>query len=72
MYIYLLIFIIIIIFLMIYKNNVIDSFDNLVPDLYTYDTCCSENQIADCEKYGKTGVCNYYKNNKSCMCQNSF
>ena len=72
MYLYLLFIIIILLFLMIYRQNVIDSFDNLVPDLYSNDTCCSEKQIADCEKYGKTGVCNYYKNNKSCLCQNGF
>ena len=73
MYLYLIIIImILLIFITNYKHKVIDSFDNLVPDLFTYDKCCSENQIADCEKYGKTGVCNYYKNNKSCMCQNSF
>lgn len=72
MYLYLFIFIIIIFLLMICKHKMIDSFDNLVPDVYTYDTCCTENQIANCEKYGKTGVCNYYKNDKSCLCQNSF
>jgi len=47
----------------------IESFDNLEFNLYSYDTCCSQKEIDNCEKYGKTGVC---KNNRSCLCQNSF
>jgi septation ring formation regulator EzrA len=66
------IILIIILFLIYIKNKKIESFDNLESNLYTYDTCCSQDQIKNCESYGKTGVCNYYKNNKSCMCQNSF
>jgi hypothetical protein len=51
------------------KNKLtVDSFSNL----YTKDNCCNQDEIAQCETYGKTGVCNYYKNNNSCMCQNSF
>jgi hypothetical protein len=72
MYFYLITILIISILIIIYNNNIIDSFDNLVPDLYTYDTCCNEKQIKNCESYGKTGVCNIFKNNKSCMCLNSF
>ena len=71
-FIFLIIIIIILLIIMIFHNKVIDSFDNLVPDLYTFDTCCNENQIANCQTYGKTGVCNFYKNNKSCICQNAF
>ncbi len=67
------VFIVVIIFiLIIYKNKVIDNFDNLESNLYTYDTCCSASEIANCESYGKTGVCNYFLNNKSCLCQNAF
>ena len=63
--------IIIIIYFIIksYKYN--ESFDNSKSDLFTYDSCCNEIQIANCEKYGKTGVCNYNENNNSCMCQNA-
>ena len=63
-----LIIIIIIGVLFFYKNKSIDSFSNL----YTTDNCCTEQNIATCEKYGKTGVCNYFENNKECMCQDSF
>jgi uncharacterized protein YxeA len=66
------IILIIILFLICTKKKIIDSFDNLESNLYTYDSCCSQDQIKNCESYGKTGVCNYYKNNNSCMCQNSF
>jgi uncharacterized protein YxeA len=72
LYLSLLIIILIIISLIVYKKQIIDSFDNLESNLYTYDSCCTQDNIANCEKYGKTGVCNYYKDNKSCMCQNSF
>ena len=60
----------IIVSLIIYKKNT-ESFDNLESNLYSYDTCCTEEQIRSCETYGKTGVCDYY-NNKKCMCQDSF
>lgn len=59
-------------YLIIPHNSSIESFDNLEDNLYSYDTCCSQKQIDNCEKYGKTGVCNYNENNKSCLCQNSF
>ena len=56
-----------------YKRKAqVDSFDNLENNLYSYDTCCSQQEIAKCQSYGKTGVCNYYQNNKSCLCQNAF
>lgn len=55
-----------------YKRKPIDSFDNLENNLYTYDSCCTQEDIAHCQTYGKTGVCNYNKNNKSCLCQNAF
>jgi len=64
----LIILIILIIFILNRNKLTVDSFSNL----YTRDNCCSQNEIAQCETYGKTGVCNYYKNNNSCMCQNSF
>jgi hypothetical protein len=54
------------------RNAIVDSFDNLEHNLYSYDTCCSQQEIAHCQTYGKTGVCNYYQNNKSCLCQNAF
>ena len=69
----LLLIIIFVLFLYIKNQQSIDSFDNLESNLYTYDTCCSQEQIANCIKYGKTGVCNYNNsNNKICECQNSF
>jgi len=57
-----------------YHNNKIQKefFDNLENNLFSYDTCCSQNEIKNCESYGKTGVCNYRENNKTCMCQDSF
>jgi len=56
-----------------YKRKAqVDSFDNLENNLYSYDTCCSQKEIAHCQTYGKTGVCNYSSNDKSCVCQNSF
>ncbi len=55
-----------------YKRKHIDSFDNLENNLYTYDSCCNQEDIAHCQTYGKTGVCDYNKNNKSCLCQNAF
>jgi uncharacterized protein YxeA len=61
------IILIIIILICISRNKNIDNFDNL----YTYDTCCTETEKQNCMKYGKTGVCNYYKNNNKCLCQNS-
>lgn len=61
------IFLIIIIFiLIIYKR--IDSFEN--SNIFTKTGCCSEKEIANCQTYGKTGICNY--TNNSCLCQNSF
>lgn len=65
----LLLFIIIIIMSL---HKTVDSFDNLTSNLYTYDTCCSASQIQNCQKYGKTGVCNYNLNNNSCICQNAY
>jgi hypothetical protein len=60
---------IILILFILYKNRLtVDSFTNK----FSKDNCCNQNEIAQCETYGKTGVCNYYKNNNSCMCQNSF
>jgi hypothetical protein len=35
-------------------------------------TPVSELQKQNCMKYGKTGVCNYNKNIKSCFCQNAY
>ena len=56
-----------------YKRKAqIDSFDNLQDNLFTYDSCCTQEEIAHCQTYGKTGVCNYSSNNKSCVCQNAF
>jgi hypothetical protein len=67
------IFLIILILFIIYKKTyTIDNFDNLESNIYTYDSCCNENEKLDCMKYGKSGVCNYFENNNSCLCQNSF
>lgn len=66
------ILIFIIILICLYNNKVIDSFDNMEDNLYTYDTCCTIQENEKCMTYGKTGVCNYYKNNGSCLCQNAF
>ena len=41
-------------------------------NVYTDSSCCSQKQIAKCETYGRTGVCDYDKNDKSCMCQDGF
>jgi len=69
LYILIMIELLLILYLMVfnqYKKN--ESFNNLFTD----DICCTQNEMNNCYKYGKTGVCNYYKNNKSCLCQNSF
>jgi hypothetical protein len=51
----------------------IDTFTNINPNnnLYTDDVCCTEKEKLNCMKYGKTGICNYNKNNGSCFCQNA-
>jgi len=67
-----LIAIILILIYAIYRKKTIDSFDNLESNLFTYDTCCSQDEIKKCESYGKTGVCNYFQKNKSCLCQSGF
>ena len=46
--------------------------DIVYPDMYTINNCCSENQILNCAKYGKNGVCDYNKNNNECLCQSSY
>jgi hypothetical protein len=51
---------------LLYKN--IDKYSNR----FTNDTCCTEKQKENCMTYGKTGVCNYNKNIKSCFCQNAY
>ena len=66
------IFIILLFGLLHYQIIVIDNFDNLESNLFTYDSCCNQEQIRHCETYGKTGVCNYILNDNSCLCQNSF
>jgi len=71
-YIIILVIIAIIIFLMFTRNKIIDNFDNLESNLYTYDSCCLEGEKENCMKYGKTGVCNYFKNNNECLCQNAY
>lgn len=66
------IFIFLLLLSIFYYNKNIDNFDNLESNLFTYDSCCSQEDIKHCETYGKTGVCNYILNNNSCLCQNSF
>jgi hypothetical protein len=70
------IILLLVIFIFYYINTIYykrkDYFDNMEDNLYSYDTCCTQDQMNNCMKYGKTGVCDYNKNNKSCMCQNSF
>jgi hypothetical protein len=71
--IFLIILALLTIFMMIYNNRKNkEQFDNLENNLYSFDTCCNEKEIKDCESYGKTGVCNYREHNKSCICQNAF
>ena len=53
------------------KRKPLDSFDNLQDNSYSYDSCCSQEKISQCQTYGKTGVCDY-NNCKSCVCQNAF
>jgi len=56
---------------MLLKHSlIIDNFDN--TDLYTKQSCCNEQQIKFCEKWGKTGVCNFQSSDKSCMCLDAF
>lgn len=56
---------------MLLKNNtIIDNFDN--TDMYTKQSCCNEQQIKFCEKWGKTGICNFQSSDKSCMCLDAF
>jgi hypothetical protein len=66
------IFIFLLLLSIFYYNKNIDNFDNLESNLFTYDSCCNQEDIKHCETYGKTGVCNYILNNNSCLCQNSF
>ena len=71
--IFIIIVALLIIFMMFYNNKKNkEQFDNLEHNLYSYDTCCNEKEIKNCESYGKTGVCNYRDHNKSCICQNAF
>ena len=77
-YLYIFVSILFLIFIMmIYRNrnknrNNIDKFDNMEDNIYTFDTCCTEKEKENCMTYGKTGVCNYYKNNGNCLCQNAY
>lgn len=66
------ILIFIIILICLYDNKIIDSFDNMEDNSYTFDTCCSAEENEKCRTYGKTGVCNYNKDDGSCLCQNAF
>jgi len=54
------------------QKNDMEKFSQInVEDRYTNDKCCTENEIEKCESYAKTGVCNYNKKDKSCLCQNA-
>lgn len=60
---FLLLLIVIILYYYIYVYKLQkEKFDNH----FTNDACCNEDQIQNCQKYGKIGVCN--ENNK-CVCQ---
>ena len=61
----------IILIILFYKKS-IDKFENMEHNIYTFDTCCTEKEKENCMTYGKTGVCNYYKNNGECLCQNAY
>ena len=67
--IYILLFILLVLFIiyffMIHRRR--EKFENL----FTNGSCCSEDQIRECNTFGKSGVCNYFKNNNSCLCQNA-
>ena len=62
--------IVLILTLLYYKRKVVKQ-ENFKNDRYTNGKCCTEMEIQKCESYGKTGVCNYNENNKSCLCQNA-
>lgn len=64
------IFIIFIAFLLYYYRKGVKH-EGFLTDKYTNGKCCTEDEIQKCESYGKTGVCNYNRNDKSCLCQNA-
>lgn len=64
-----------IIVLAIFNNNNNKNkelFTNNPVDIFTNDTCCNQKNIEGCNKYGQSGVCNYQRNNKSCLCQKAY
>ena len=58
--------------------NVNESFDNWQKDgrdRFTFDKCCTQEQIAYCEKFGKTGICRYNAETygpSQCVCENAY
>lgn len=64
--------IILIVLIVIFHKKNIDKFDNMEHNIYTFDSCCTEKEKENCMTYGKTGVCNYYKKNGECLCQNAY
>ncbi len=51
-----------------YKLLFIEKMDNLFTD---YKKCCGKYEIEECNSYGKTCVCDYFKKN-SYFCQSAF
>ncbi len=57
--------------------NRVENFDSwsITGDKFTFNKCCNEEQIAYCEKFGKTGICKYdakkYGPNE-CVCEAAF
>ena len=70
LYLFILFLILLILILSFFLKNNIESFQTN-NNLFTYDSCCNQEDIQKCESYGKTGVCNYILNDNSCLCQNA-
>ncbi len=66
------IFLIVIFIIAIMHRKSKETFGNLNNDKFTDDSCCTDDEKSGCMKYGKTGVCNYFQNDNSCLCQNAF
>lgn len=71
LYLFILFLILLILILSFFLKNKIESFQTNNNNLFTYDSCCNQEDIQKCESYGKTGVCNYILNDNSCLCQNA-
>ena len=59
------------IFLFINNYKIIMINPEKFRNKFTNDNCCTHNNIGECNKYGKTCVCDYFKKN-SYICQDSY